>query len=739
MKSLFTCFILSISLTVFGQNKPQIIEDLYVGTNPSTPTSFVHFHDSIFFIARRSGTTDSIYRSKVGTDKAKAIASKLTIGQTVGQIIGNLVLWTLPNGNKFDTLLTYVVKRGTTFELHTYNGKTDSAYTNNNLSALSSNFFNTTLKTVRSIQINSGINQFSGKLEFFLLINADVDSISLPTRPVFMLLRSPTNVNWQHYYDNTQAVNALIIPTLRGWFLIKNLNYDSKKIEFDIADGQPTFAECTTNATQCSDYNVPIAAFDSSAVIYSSINNVNRLRYFKDSLRRTSAPLGLIVKKAGVILNKKFYFTTTNDGIFETDTSLTLAFLPSFEKVNGVANLTPDNVTRIGNRVFFTANLPANAPNASIFEILRGATTTTRPVFQFRSGETFTSFLDVDSVAYVLTKINGNDTIYRIQNSDSTKIKIGAMPSFDPLAGWASLGDTLVFSGITATASGREPHRLKLIPYCSVDNEPPVFSRTCPMSFAVSTVSNSRVTTAQVPTWLPPMATDICNTNPSVNFVTLPTVGLQNGGNFPIGQTTVTYTASDGTNIITCNFTVTVSNPCASDNQPPLMTCPRNVDTAIVGDCVKLRFPTAAVIENCVFYRLDSNFVRDSCFKIGTHNLTFTATDDRTNSGTCTFVVKVTKKVNPTIELDPTILSMSLEPNPTEGAVIIALETTAARTMTFDVFDAAGKRCRQETRAVGIGTQRLSFDWRDLPRGFFIVVPSNSDRKILKPLRFVKI
>ena len=125
MKSLFTCFILSISLTVFGQNKPQIIEDLYVGTNPSTPSSFVHFHDSIFFIARRSGMTDSIYRSKVGTDKAKAIASKLTIGQTVGQIIGNLVLWTLPNGNKFDTLLTYVVKRGTTFELHTYNGKTD--------------------------------------------------------------------------------------------------------------------------------------------------------------------------------------------------------------------------------------------------------------------------------------------------------------------------------------------------------------------------------------------------------------------------------------------------------------------------------------------------------------------------------------------------------------------------------------------------------------------------------------
>jgi HYR domain/Secretion system C-terminal sorting domain len=93
---------------------------------------------------------------------------------------------------------------------------------------------------------------------------------------------------------------------------------------------------------------------------------------------------------------------------------------------------------------------------------------------------------------------------------------------------------------------------------CLNDAIAPVLT-SCPTNISLTT-SN----TTSICSWTEPKATDNCST-PSVSYTTSPTVGLTKGVAFPIGVTTVTYTATDAKgNKATCSFTVTVTNACAA-------------------------------------------------------------------------------------------------------------------------------------------------------------------------------
>ena len=104
-------------------------------------------------------------------------------------------------------------------------------------------------------------------------------------------------------------------------------------------------------------------------------------------------------------------------------------------------------------------------------------------------------------------------------------------------------GNSASCSFIVTVVSGPDP--------CLTDNVPPTMVG-CPEDIAKTTTGTTAVVTYTAPT-----ATDLCSTP-----VVTRTSGLASGAAFPIGVTTVTYTAVDAKgNTDTCTFKVTVTNP----------------------------------------------------------------------------------------------------------------------------------------------------------------------------------
>jgi hypothetical protein len=184
-----------------------------------------------------------------------------------------------------------------------------------------------------------------------------------------------------------------------------------------------------------------------------------------------------------------------------------------------------------------------------------------------------------------------------------------------------------------------------------VDVTPPVITG-CPANIIVNT-GLGNTTCSQVATWTPPVATDACTPccNPNTPQQTI-TGNYTPGATFPVGVTTVTYTATDlSGNTSTCSFTVTVV-----DNTKPLITgCPSNVNVSTgagATTCSAIATwtePTAT--DNCT---AAGNLVRTrshapgSTFPVGTTAVTYTFTDAAGNvSNVCSFNVTITDNTVP--------------------------------------------------------------------------------------------
>ena len=125
-----------------------------------------------------------------------------------------------------------------------------------------------------------------------------------------------------------------------------------------------------------------------------------------------------------------------------------------------------------------------------------------------------------------------------------------------------------------------------------------------------------------------------------------PTVSNNAPAQFPVGDTTVTWTVTDTSgNIATCTQTVTVT-----DNQDPTITCPS--DVAVVADAgacyasgVALGTPTTD--DNCSVDTVNND--APAQFPVGDTTVTWTVTDIHGNTATCTQTVTVTDDQLPTI------------------------------------------------------------------------------------------
>lgn len=130
-------------------------------------------------------------------------------------------------------------------------------------------------------------------------------------------------------------------------------------------------------------------------------------------------------------------------------------------------------------------------------------------------------------------------------------------------------------------------------------------------------------------------ATDNC---PGVGAVSRS--GVPSGSVFPVGNTTLTYSATDAHgNTGQATQLVTVI-----DNTPPVISCPANITlepTCPSGAIATYTTPTAT--DNCAVQSVNrtAGGASGTVFPIGTTTVTYTATDIYGNSASCSFTVTV--------------------------------------------------------------------------------------------------
>lgn len=171
-----------------------------------------------------------------------------------------------------------------------------------------------------------------------------------------------------------------------------------------------------------------------------------------------------------------------------------------------------------------------------------------------------------------------------------------------------------------------------------VDNTPPVVTPPGPVTlFTGPGATACSVTVSDLDgTFGTGSATDNC---PGVGAVIRS--GVPSGNVFPVGQTTLTYSATDAHgNTGQATQVVTVI-----DNTQPVISCPANITiepTCPTGAIATYATPTAT--DNCGVQSVTRNagsLASGSVFPIGTSTVTHTATDIYGNTSSCSFTVTV--------------------------------------------------------------------------------------------------
>jgi len=206
---------------------------------------------------------------------------------------------------------------------------------------------------------------------------------------------------------------------------------------------------------------------------------------------------------------------------------------------------------------------------------------------------------------------------------------------------------------------------------------------TCPAN--ITTTTDAGVCTANV-TFSNATATDNCDGT----LTPSQTGGLSSGSDFPIGVSTIEYTATDASgNTEVCSFTITVE-----DQEPPVLSCPADVTVEIV-------LPTLFTVPD--YFNLGDVTASDNCtdpvtilsqtpapgtmLGEGDFTVNFTAEDASGNVGSCSFLLTV----DDILSVEDVGLSESITIyNPIQNTMIITNENRVPLT-NAQLFDISGK------------------------------------------------
>ncbi len=205
-----------------------------------------------------------------------------------------------------------------------------------------------------------------------------------------------------------------------------------------------------------------------------------------------------------------------------------------------------------------------------------------------------------------------------------------------------------------------------------VDNIAPTFS-----SFPADITVNATSAAGAVVTYSTPVAADNCSATAAK------TAGLASGATFPIGTSTVTYTATDlSGNTFARSFTVTVAGLM------PSIVCPANITVNNTpGQCgANVSFAateTTGIPASVITYSIAPG----SFFNIGTTTVTATATN-AVGVSSCTFTVTVVDNVAPVFTIFPT--NITLYATSAAGATVTYDTPEAADNCSVTVAQTAG-------------------------------------------------
>ncbi|XP_072032242.1 hyalin-like isoform X2 [Amphiura filiformis] len=197
------------------------------------------------------------------------------------------------------------------------------------------------------------------------------------------------------------------------------------------------------------------------------------------------------------------------------------------------------------------------------------------------------------------------------------------------------------------------------------ERQPPAF-----VNFpSVRLANNSPGLGTGIVTWTEPTVSYSGNTAPTV------VTSHQSGDTFPIGETTVTYTAVDSYGLVTeQDFTVRII-----DNEAPTIeNCPSPVSAYAPANSVNTVTWTApTATDNSGSVNVISNNDSGDEFPIGVHLVTYIAIDDYNNQVSCTFVLSVREDTPPLLSnLPPSTHSVLNDPGQ-PGAVVTWDQPTA--------------------------------------------------------------
>lgn len=149
----------------------------------------------------------------------------------------------------------------------------------------------------------------------------------------------------------------------------------------------------------------------------------------------------------------------------------------------------------------------------------------------------------------------------------------------------------------------------------------------------------------------------------SHNYPVAPNTNTLVGAEFPVGQTNVTWTVTDGSgNTSTCNIAIVVT-----DNEDPVQTSGQGDGTTIsanaIGCTATVNWIPPDFTDNCPPVVVVSNFAPGFSFPVGVTTVVYTATDANNNSTVVSFNVEVNDNTPPVAGCQPVPLNLFLDAN----------------------------------------------------------------------------
>lgn len=258
---------------------------------------------------------------------------------------------------------------------------------------------------------------------------------------------------------------------------------------------------------------------------------------------------------------------------------------------------------------------------------------------------------------------------------------------------------------ITISLTEIRDGQLNTAPDCSFvitlqSNDPLPIIDNCPRDIFVAGSSNCE----KVVTWTPPtVRRGTCST---------PVLTSTHNPNsfFPVGTTTVTYTATNDTGSTTCHFDVVVLDTAA----PVIANCPASGDVFLDENCQFIVPDYTAMVtatSRCVAARVTQSVSAGQALGgVNTqHTITLTATDEFSNTSRCDIVITLRDNINPVISNLPSDIDLSAGPTSCEAFASWTTPTAS---------DNCGIRTFTPTRSSGssfpVGTTTVTYTATDV-------------------------